>query len=304
MYTYFCYGLVISSEFKLTSLHPIAPEPADVIIRQHSVSPDGLEAPNLTRALAQIKQDKVWMDIPCIARYLVSDGKEIVVEPYENADEPSIAAYLLGSAMGAILHQRGCLVLHASAVQVGEGAVLFCGKSGEGKSTLAAALQQKGFHLLSDDVVPIDQNSLLLGGLPKIKLWQDSLEQLGISKSGLQPVRPKLNKFNLPIESNFSPAEKLPIRAIYFIRKSDRCLEGEFIINSLEGMPKFNLIKLNTYRRHFMQGMGLMPRHFELCTNLSKRVSMKTATRPEKGFTAHSFADAILDDLGRLELAT
>jgi hypothetical protein len=56
----------------------------------------------------------VWLDQ--VARYLVSDGREVVVQPESGALESDLRLFLLCSPMGAVLHQRGFLPLHASAV--------------------------------------------------------------------------------------------------------------------------------------------------------------------------------------------
>ncbi len=50
----------------------------------------------------------------------------------------------------------GDLVLHASAVLLPEGAVLFCGPSGRGKSTLALLLSRAGYRVLAEDGVVVD----------------------------------------------------------------------------------------------------------------------------------------------------
>jgi hypothetical protein len=63
---------------------------------------------------------------------------------------------IVSSAAGTLLAMRGDLVLHASAVAVGGGAVVFCGPTGRGKSTLALALGEAGHPVLAEDGVAID----------------------------------------------------------------------------------------------------------------------------------------------------
>ena len=68
--------------------------------------------------------------------------------------------------MGAILMQRKVFPLHGSAIAINGKAYAFVGDSGAGKSTLASAFLNKGYQLLSDDVIAVslsqDENIHLL----------------------------------------------------------------------------------------------------------------------------------------------
>jgi hypothetical protein len=86
-------------------------------------------------------------------RFLVRGGREIIVEPAPGVDERVLRSVLLGVALGVLLHQRGLLTLHASAVVINGGAVAFIGRKGEGKSTMAAAFYARDSGVLADDIV-------------------------------------------------------------------------------------------------------------------------------------------------------
>lgn len=100
--------------------------------------------------------------------------------------KPGIAARALAEAglqcaLGAVLHQRHRLVLHASGVLVGSHALLLAGPPGAGKSTLAAALATLGNKVLCDDVALIAfrrGRPIVPWGLPAIRLQPDSAQQL------------------------------------------------------------------------------------------------------------------------------
>ncbi|NBV24387.1 MAG: hypothetical protein EBS05_21015 [Proteobacteria bacterium] len=188
---YRAYNLVIESP---TPLPPLPADgtggPPDVVIRQASVAADGLPVARSRRAFAHVGENVVWLDVKGVARFLIERGEAITFEPYAGADDDTLRLYLLGSGLGALLHQRGHLVLHANAVQVGDGAVLFAGVSGAGKSTTAAVFHQKGYRVIADDVTAVDGEGRALGGSPHLKLWEDALDQLKISKDGHpQPLR-------------------------------------------------------------------------------------------------------------------
>ena len=88
-------------------------------------------------------------------RYLVQNGNEIIVEPAADSLASDVRVFLLGSCIGALLHQRGLLVIHAGAVYTEKGAVLFTGHSGCGKSTLLGELMRRGYKMMVDDVCAV-----------------------------------------------------------------------------------------------------------------------------------------------------
>ena len=65
----------------------------------------------------------------------------------------------LGSSVLPVLGgERGGLALHASAVSVGGRALVICGVTGRGKSTLAATLVARGHEAIAEDGVVIDRD--------------------------------------------------------------------------------------------------------------------------------------------------
>jgi hypothetical protein len=302
MKKYHAYGLVFLSELDLKPLSPVADHSTHhVSILHTTVSESGIKDPTIIRALAQISDNHVWMDIPGIARFAINNGNEILIDAYPEADEQSIRLYVMGSAMGAILHQRGFLVLHANAIQVGDGAVLFAGISGSGKSTTAAVFHQKGYPVLSDDVVAIDKNGNVMGGIPQIKLWENTLQKLEISKHSLTQIRLKIQKYSFPLPENHQQ-EKLPIKAIYSLDTANQQEPDHFEFAPLTGVDKFNTLKAHTYRRHFMEGLGLKPAHMQLCSTLASNTHMARLTRPTSRFNALQLVDRVIQDFADAQI--
>jgi HPr Serine kinase C-terminal domain len=96
---------------------------------------------------------------------LSADGGRLWGEPGSGG----IAAWqrmLIAQALpfAAVLH--GLEVLHASAVEVGGGAVAFVGHSGAGKTSLALALCRRGAAFLADDVLALERVGEELVGHP------------------------------------------------------------------------------------------------------------------------------------------
>ncbi len=105
-----------------------------------------------------------------------SDGHEIfLLEKANGLDDDVIIEVALGPALVLALAIRGVFCLHASAVKLGDGAVLFLGESAAGKSTLAEMLEDHGAGLIrvTDDISPLKYGKdrfELLPDFPQLKL--------------------------------------------------------------------------------------------------------------------------------------
>lgn len=111
-----------------------------------------------------------------VARYLIAEGRDVRIEPL-GGGTADIAAFLVGM-WAVLLQQRGVMPLHAAAVKSPAGAVLLLGHSGHGKSTLAAALVERGYALLADDVTGLvvrDGRVTALPSFASLRLWKQTL---------------------------------------------------------------------------------------------------------------------------------
>lgn len=290
---YHAFGLNISSAFVLPPLHfALKDDLAHVTIQKGAVPENGLVKPNRATPFFQSAKDMLWLNVPDIARFLVCDGNSIIVDAYPGSDEQSIRLYLLGSCMGAILHQRGVLVMHGNAVRFGDQCVVFVGHSGAGKSTLAAAFHQRGHEILADDVCAIDAEGRVAPSFPQLKLWQDAAKKLEINTDELNRIRLQVEKFAFQLDK---PAmEHLPVAAIYILNNHN---QDEFEIETITGMQKFNPLKNNTYRMGYLDGLGLKAEHLGLCSKLAGRIHLSRITRPNHGFKLDELLELITADL-------
>ncbi len=119
----------------------------------------------------------IWWDD--IGKVKVSKGSKIIVDPI---DENRIIAYILGPVMAILLHQRGLLVLHGSAVSIKNAAIAFLGYGGVGKSTMAINLYEKGYPLVTDDLLAItfdgEDKPLIYPGYSHLRLSKDSYKNI------------------------------------------------------------------------------------------------------------------------------
>ena len=294
---YWAYQLLIDSDLVLPELldgsHPDRAAQIDVQIRLGDAGNAGDGGRRQIGPYAWCTSNELWLDVPNIGRFLIRHGNSIVIQIHPGADEDSVRLFLLGSAFGALMAQRGLLVLHGNAIRIGDQCLVCVGSSGIGKSTLAAGFLQRGYRVLADDVVPIDTTGRALPGFPRIKLWRDAADHLEVETATLQRLRPGLSKFNYPLDSMFE-RQPLPVRWIYLLDKG-QVEQPQFL--PMEGMQRFMPLLHNTYRRRFVVGMGREKDHLRLCGVLAGSAHVVRAQRPMAGFDLDGLIDSMLADV-------
>lgn len=276
---YTAFGLSIASEIELPELaRGETASPADVDIRLGDVAPTLEGATEIETGVAA-KPGALLIDCES-ARYLVVNGSEITISPKPGRSERDVRAYLLGSAIGAICHQRGILPLHANAVEANGEAVAFAGPSGAGKSTLAAHFRRRGLKILCDDVCAVGFDAagrpMAWPGIPRIKLWSDALAAFGRATGDLERVFDREDKYSLPFPHD-PPPSALPLSRIYILVRAG---EGDAsAIRPLTGAQAFDAILGNVYRQEYAAPLGQAKALFANVVSLLGRSQVYAAER-------------------------
>src|SRR3984957_4233788 len=226
-----------------------------------------------------------FLRIHVIGRYLVTNGQEIVVSPDTGALPLDVRAYLLGTIFTVLCQQRGLLPLHASAVSSHpvngrQGAIAFLARSGQGKSSLAAPLAQRGLRVLADDVCPIDPAPAdALVGIPSaawLKLWRNSLQHLGRQAEGLERVFTEDDKYRLPLETT---GKREPIRKLVFLEGNE---ESSSSIRMEEVPPVKALPSLMnlTHQAYVLEATGQRQENFLRCGRVLSQARAYRLVRP------------------------
>lgn len=293
-YTYTAYGLNICSDIECPELYSSSPATIDIFIRFGSV-PNQLINPTGFGVVYQTTKDTFLLNLDQIARYQVRNGNEITIEPAPGADDDAIRLFLLGSCFGALLFQRGLLPLHGSAIATPKGAVVFVGASGHGKSTLAGAFHQHGYQVLSDDVTAItikDGVPHVLPAYPRLMLWADAVERLGVNRSHLRPARAQLEKFHYRFEQ--PPLnDEYPLHAIYLLAPTNN---ASITITPLPGFDKIQKLNDNTYRSQFLTGMKLAETHFRQIVTVAQHARVARVTRPDNSYQIEELVSLLQED--------
>lgn len=276
-HNYRIFGLSVQSELDLPELIPVreATDP-DVSIQ---VSSAEAEPPAEFKLISS--DDEVTLSVPGAATYTMRGGRTITVTPVSTASARDVRLYLLGSAFGVILHQRGLLPLHSNAIEIDGKAIAFLGHSGAGKSTLAAWFHDRGHGMLSDDVcvVGVDENGggVAYGGVPRVRLWRDALEASGRSAEGEERAADDWEKYNIRTHHS-AIRHEAPLSHIYLFAGDGS--DAETVVTRLSGSRAVQALVENTYRGAHVKLLGKSKRHFDQCVSLAQNLAIFEVRRP------------------------
>jgi hypothetical protein len=276
-YTYTAYGLHFETTFPMPELLPAAPAKPDIVVRYAEV-PESLPSPSATATAWQAAPGQMLF-FADVARYLILEDREIHVHPFSGSLEAEVRIFLLGPVLGALLHARRVLVLHASAIQTEHGAVLFVGRSGAGKSTLLGAFLQRGYAMLTDDKagVTVDADGVprALPGLPLTRLTADAMKTLKYPLRGEQRVL-SLEKYVLPV-AQFHP-KTVRLRAVYSLSPNDR---SEIRLQKLETAEQFRVLNSHIYQRRLINQVDQHQANFQTIGAVSRHARISRVWRPD-----------------------
>lgn len=277
-YTYRAFGVAFRSAMPIPEMRAAAGDTADAVTIAIGPAPPPTGIPLLAPGVAAGPAD-FWMDVPGIARLLVRNGAMITMDAASPAMLDEARAYLLGSAMGALLHQRNVLPLHASAVLVDGRAIAFAGTSGAGKSTLALAMVQRGHRLICDDICAVTlagDAPAVWPGLANLKLWQDALAAAGEAHEALAPVLATINKFKLPVAA-LADDRAMELDRAFLLSFADT---QPVAIKPLAGAAGAAALVANTFRGQLVAPMGRAAAHFAQCLSVAQATRLAILERP------------------------
>lgn len=298
-YFYEAFGLTFSSDIQLRELTPLTKNNnkiVDVVIEKaDDLYPLWLE--NFQEdEFYIIKPNWLMLRVPEVALFCIENGNRITFSPFKEASEDEIRLYLLGTCMGAVLMQKKVLPLHGSAIAIDGKAYAILGECGAGKSTLAKAFLNRGYQLLSDDVIPVtfstDEVPFVTPSYPHQKLWIESLNNFGLESNQFKPLVDRETKFSVPATQFLN--KSLPLCGIYELKKTEN---EEISITAITKMERFHTLFNQTFRNFFLLESGLMEWHFETSTKLANKIPIYKIERPLSRFTANDLAEIVLSTI-------
>lgn len=274
-FDYTLFGLHIVSEIPLPELPPALPDTAPDISIRYGAMKGG------ANGRVEPIDGGAMLAIDGVARYAILGGDRILVEPAPGVAERNVRLFLLGSAMGMLLHQRGLLPLHANAVEIDGKAFAFMGPSGAGKSTLAAWFHDRGHRVIADDVcvVRFDDKGqpIVFPGLPRLRLWKSAIDATGRDSSHYERSfsgGDNREKYDVPLDTKTRSGEAIPLAAAYFLGRNKA---GG--ISPLTGVTAADAVFANTYRGQYVAMAQADRVHWTACMTLITRTPIFRADR-------------------------
>jgi hypothetical protein len=229
-----------------------------------------------------------------------SSGRQILYHRLEHANQESFNVYLLGQVLSFSLLAFGVEALHGTAVVVDGEAIVFLGDCGYGKSTLGAAFLARGFPILTDDLIVLDEGKRrwsVYRGIPCIKLFPSIARRVLKSKLVGAPMNHGTSKLVLPLDGSQMAPATVPLKGLYVLSdpkphtrpervRIERLSGGEAFLALIRAA--FNLIVLERPR---------FANQFAIATRLARSVPVRRLTYPRQFSALPTVCDAVLEDL-------
>lgn len=295
MFHYRICGLILSAVVPVPGAIALdeAPGAPDVRLRLRAVPPC-LDSPIGHGPGWETDGSRFLMTLPDSGRFLASDGRTLDVDPAADVDD--IMPFVLGTGIGALLYQRGCMVLHGATVETGGGGITVCGPSGAGKSTLAAALCRLGCRLVGDDLAALSVGDSGEGPLVqpdgrRLKLYDTTIARLGMTAQSGPAVRRGLSKqYVAPPAARSAP---VPLKAVYVLHDAARGTETRF--DRLPPLAAAQALLNQSYRRRLaLLTARIDSRSAELRTAVLRHVPLFRLSRPRDLDRLDEVASAVL----------
>ena len=289
MYSYHAYTLTIHSDLLLPGL------------------PRGVGAPDVTISRRPIDKSELSSDGQFFGKifddlhFLLVGGERVVLDVRKPLAEDVLRALVLGPIMGALLRQRGLLVLHACCVTRDGEAIAFLGESGWGKSTLAEFLCQRGFDLLTDDVLAVELDATTgppraLPGYPHIRLLPETGSAL-LSDFEELPLFFEGGAKRLRVCSEMQRTP-VPLKKLYMLNSAYAPAHSIEPLSASEVVLR--LIR-HTRVMHAMTAPPVLTRHLQQCSQLVGAVPASELHRKASLEALPALLDLVERDLESLD---
>jgi len=222
----------------------------------------------------------------------------LTVHPVAGVDTSLLSVLVAGTALALLLTLRGEPVLHASAVQVDQGALAFIGGSGMGKSTMATLFCARGGLLITDDLLRLTPEGAHLScalGATEVRLRKSAGELIG--QFEIAPERRSTGDARDALATVTAVDEAIPLRAIVVPIPDKSAAASSLSVTRVPASEA--LLLLSRFPRLLgWQDTPAIRRQFDQLADVVTRVPVHIAELPWGPPFPHDLVDAVLDRLG------
>lgn len=295
-YKYILFGLNVLSDLKLNFTQvDINEKDVELIIEIKSTD---LPSDEFIKDIdIKLEKDRALFHVLNVADFDIIKGYKVIVYPSSENNDVAITEYLLGTVFGILIHQRGDIPIHGSAISLGNDyAIIITGQSGAGKSSLTNGFIKNGYKYISDDVSRIIENEnelFVIPSYPSRRLCEDTLIREDIDYRNMNRIVDNDFKYMLNDKEGFySRAQK--IVAIYNIETVD-CTKVK--LERMNTKSAFETITKNIYRDFMIYVQRNERLLFDLSVRLYKQTKIYNIYRPENLYSVESQMHLILEEL-------
>ena len=256
---------------------------ADVTIREGGV-PDTLGESAIRWPSYEVDKDRFILRLPNGLRFYICDGETIHYERPSNIKDKDVLLFLLGPVWGALAYQRNLLPLSASGLMHDGDIYAFTGASCTGKSTLCAALSERGHKFFSDDILIIDPSKLgieqsCFAGQRELKLWESALDLTGSECKDLIREDESIRKFYVN-PSHYSDLFAGRLNSLYFLSELKNVDQPSCMVELIKGAAAIKYFSDSIYRYKFGVEIIGQKKMFEWASKLALMTDIYVFTRP------------------------
>jgi hypothetical protein len=223
----------------------------------------------------------------------------VEIEPYGGAGAGEVRRFLRMNPTAALYLQRGIPVLHAAVAADPAGhAIVLAGNSSAGKSVLLAALVQRGWGLLADDLAPLTVDdagvAVAVATWPEMILWPDAVRGATSVADGADATEfgPSGSRRAVGLEARFVDDAR-PVRAIWWLG-----VHGfdPIEVHGVEGVSRFEALGAMAYNRRIASALLDRTSYLTVAGAVAgSGIPIRRLIRPRGRWTAGELADIVED---------
>jgi len=233
----------------------------------------------------------------------IREGREMIVSPLPGAAEAGFRFLVSGIGIGFVLHQRGVPSLHASAVTIKGEAIAFIGWKGMGKSTTAALFHERGYPVITDDVLPLfmDEGPVMTAAaFPFLKLLPSAIEAISTKNLDHFPlVDPRGIKRNVSVEKGYT-GDKMPVRCVYVLDWAEEGDTTSVQIDALSEREACIELMRHSFALRMFEQEAATPQQLRQSAQLAKRIPVRRLRRPHDLMRLQELVERVTEDLNEV----